>query len=743
MTRTPGRSRPLELLGWLVVGGVLAALPRVCQGAADPLDWPSWRGPEQNGISREKGLIDSWDPDGENLLWKRADLGSISTPIVMRGKLYLICHADPGTHREGERVVCVDPATGKTIWENRFNVYLSDVPDTRVSWSSCVGDPETGRVYALGVCGYFQCLDGETGKTIWSRSMSEEFGLLTTYGGRTNVPVMFEDLVIISGVMTGWGELAIPAHRFAAFRKDTGELVWLNGTRLRPEDTTYSTPTVTVLAGQAALVFGSGDGGIYAFQPRTGQMIWKFDLSRRGINTSPLVVGDTIYAGHSEENIDDNTMGSLAAIDGSLAGDITKSGARWLFKERMIGKSSPLVVGNQLFAVDDSAGLFVYDTVSGEPIGKRMKLGSMMRSSLVYADGKIFATEMNGRCYILRPTESGLETVSKCRLPSGEECQGSPIVSHGRVYIPSTGHLYCLGTADQVPSADPIPAAPVETPPGKADEPAWVAVYPAEVLLKPGQTQKFVARLYNARGQFLRESAASFSVDANGEIDDRGTYTAASSASHDASIVTAKVGELSGTARVRVVPPLPWKFDFSDAEVPITWVGARYRHQIRELDGNQVMVKVTTIPKGTRSQSWMGPTDLDNYTIQADVRGSLKDGKLPDMGLIAQRYTLDLMGASQQLQIRSWTAQLEVRFAKTIPFTWQPDTWYTLKFQASVESGQAVLRGKVWPRGEPEPEAWTIEAADAVPNVVGSPGLFGNASNAEIFIDNVSIAPNR
>ncbi len=69
------------------------------------------------------------------------------------------------------------------------------------------------------------------------------------------------------------------------------------------------------------------------------------------------------------------------------------------------------------------------------------------------------------------------------------------------------------------------------------------------------------------------------------------------------------------------MPPLPWKFDFSDGQVPATWIGARYRHQIRDVDGNKVMVKVTTIPKGTRSQSWMGPTDLHDYTIQADVLG--------------------------------------------------------------------------------------------------------------------------
>ena len=162
-----------------------------------------------------------------------------------------------------------------------------------------------------------------------------------------------------------------------------------------------------------------------------------------------------------------------------------------------------------------------------------------------------------------------------------------------------------------------------------------------------------------------------------------------------------------------------------------------------KIDGNGVIFKITTIPKGTRSQGWMGPPDLHDYTIQADVYGELRNKKIPDIGLIAQRYTLDLMGDHQQLQIRSWTPELVSRFSKTVPFKWKSATWYTIKFRAAAEGGKAVLKGKVWPRGEKEPRAWTIEAVDEAPNVNGSPGLFGNASDSEIFIDNILVTPNR
>src|SRR5262249_48364167 len=135
--------------------------------------------------------------------------------------------------------------------------------------------------------------------------------------------------------------------------------------------------------------------------------------------------------------------------------------------------------------------------------------------------------------------------------------------------------------------------------------------------------------------------------------------------------------------------------------------------------GNAVMCKISTIPLGMRSQGWMGPPSLHDYVIQADVKGNSKSNKIPSAGLINQRYTLDMVGPKQELQIRSWTSQLDLRFAKTTAFAWKPDVWYTMKFQSENKDGKAILRGKVWPRDEQEPADWTIEAADEAPNVIG------------------------
>ncbi|QDV31754.1 outer membrane biogenesis protein BamB [Planctopirus ephydatiae] len=818
-------------------------------------DWPHWRGPEMNGISRAKNLPVTWSPDGENVLWKNDELAGRSTPIVMNGKLYTLVRHKPATPEEAEKVICVDAATGKKVWENVFNVFESDVPDTRVGWSSVVGDPHTGKVFALGVCGLLQAIDAETGKTLWQRSMSEEYGMLTTYGGRTNFPIVFEHLVIIGGVLINWGENAQPAHRLMAFDQRNGELVWLVSTKLRPEDTTYSTPTFAVIDGEVQLVLGAGDGSMYGFQPRTGKQLWNYDVSPRGINTSPIVIGSTVICGHSDENLDDTKMGALFAIDATKRGNLTKAGELWRNKEQYIGKCAPVVVGDRIYAIDDGGIFFVVDLKTGKLIGKQ-KIGTMARASAVYGDGKIYAVDATGRWFTFEPDEAkGLKKVHSMRLDA--EVNASPIIADGRLYVTTDTTMYCIGSANPEVTYEAIPPVAQEAPVGAEDQPAAATIVPAEAVMKPGQKLAFQVLLYNSKGQYLRpatEKEIAYTITGTGKIDPDGEFSLATDTANTASIVTAKIGEISTTARIRVIPDLPLEFAFSDGVVPITGIGMRYRHigldydlwkklysenllaakcyvylttqfsnlgrdQLkiddstpvqprttffrylglleelttqelaqaklnpalellqkegvlasfkwvgipetgatlvvakgpRKVEGNGVLCKITTIPKGTRSQGWIGRPDMANYTIQADVASAPLEvsanadpnARMPDIGVMNQRYRIELMGASQQVKVYSWYPHDQK--VHTVPYAWKPDTWYTMKMavDAIEHNGQPAskVRGKVWLKDQPEPEAWTIEWIDQPANFHGSPGLFGNAKDTEIFFDNVKVTP--
>ena len=268
---------------------------------------------------------------------------------------------------------------------------------------------------------------------------------------------------------------------------------------------------------------------------------------------------------------------------------------------------------------------------------------------------------------------------------------------------PTSAALYCIGKEDAKPAAAPLPKLPAETTDAADQAPAQVQVVPYDLLLAPGEQASLRVRLFNSRGQFLQEFLRG-SERARPGNDLLEVYTALQESAHEAALVVCKVGELSGSARVRIVPPLPWKFDFNTSDkVPLTWVGGRVRFVIREVDGERIAVKRDVLPTprdpnnklGTRSQMWMGSPDMSNYTIQADfaLQKSPDTNKMPDLGLINSRYTMTVRSSNKELRIYSWSVH-DYRTYASVPFDPEPGKWYTMKFQVSGSDKCAANCGR-------------------------------------------------
>src|SRR5579862_2056580 len=168
-------------------------------------DWPDQRGPNRDGVSQEKNLPSKWSVGGENLLW-RAPFGGRSAPVTMGNHLYVQNPVGRG-EQEQERVMCLDPDSGRVLWEYKFNIFQSDAPAHRVGWASPAIDTETGNVYAIGAGGFMVALTKD-GKRVWDRSIGEEFGAFTTHGGRMTSPMIDGNLVIVSLAVSTWGKEA-------------------------------------------------------------------------------------------------------------------------------------------------------------------------------------------------------------------------------------------------------------------------------------------------------------------------------------------------------------------------------------------------------------------------------------------------------------------------------------------------------------------------------------------------------
>jgi hypothetical protein len=562
-----------------------------------------------------------------------------------------------------------------------------------------------------------------------------EFGAWTTHGGRTVSPIIEGDLVIVSTVTDGWGELAQRRHRYYAFDKKTGESVWISTPGGRPFDTTYSTPITTTIDGLRLMIAGAGDGTVNALKVSTGEPVWSYPVSKRGVDTSE--------------------MGLLAAVNAASKGPIGKEQIQWAIRGFQLGPASPVIDGDRIYHIDAGANVFAFDINTGKELWKQT-LGTIQKASLVLADGKLYVGTENGRFFILKPGPTGCQILDSVELEpvdhvqiktesgddliaSNEQVIASVGVSRGRIYLVSTKEIYCIGKRTPGPAAPLSKVIPEKAPANAAA--SYVQVLPAELVVKPGETAKFRARLFDDHGRFIREEpSATWSLDGlKGEMHQQ-QFTAGPGA--QAGTVKASVGSLAGMARVRVIPPIPFEEDFSSIPpgVPGNWINATGKYSVRPIDGNPALVKSPLPPAFKRTRSFLGPAGGSNYTVQADVRAIEKRRQMGDGGVVAQRYELVLLGNIQRIELRSW--QIEEKRTVRKAFAWKPDTWYRLRLRVeNLPDGKVSVRGKAWAAAEAEPTEWTLERIDPVGNRHGNAGIFADAPN-EVMFDNVKVTKN-
>jgi outer membrane protein assembly factor BamB len=703
--------------------------------------WPEWRGPSRDGRSAETNLPSSWSVQGDNLAW-RIPIGSRSAPVAFGNRIYINSPTPGDPSATQERLIAIDAETGKVVWERRFSQFLSDVPQHRASWASPSVDPETGNIYLFTVAAQLICVSPD-GRVLWDRSLTDEYGAVTTHGGRTTSPIIEGGKVITNALILAWGDLNRPGNRYFAFDKLTGQTVWIASPQARHYDTNYSTPIVVTIDGTRAMIVGGTDGVYHALKVHTGEKLWSIEVSKRAILNSPLFRDNVAYLTHGEENIDTTEMGMVAAVDATRTGALTAEAFKWRTRGFLPTFASPVLDTDRLYSIDNSAILGAFDVATGAKLWEKT-LGTLQKGSPVLADGKLYVGTENGKFYILRPSAAGAEVLDEDLLgdpQSPEPILASPIVADGRVYVTSLEAMYAIGK--RVAGRTARPAATVPAPSTAA--PAVVQVFPYESLLRPGDSVKLTARLFDAKGNFIREEpAATWSVDQlSGAVDAGGVYTAARTGS-SAGFVKAAVAGITGQARVRVIEGPPWTFDFDNAASeapPAWWVGAPTKVQ-RTVEGvGRVLMRPRDDTVGRRAKVFIGMPNMSGVTIEADVRGREQRRQRGDVGLINERYGLVLFGNGQKLELHPWQAADEM--TARVEFKWDADKWYRMKLRVDhQQDGSARVRGKVWAADAAEPEAWTIEKVDRIPHVMGSPGLYADGIS-DVYFDNLKVYRNQ
>ena len=741
--------------------------------------WLTWRGPHQNGFSDEKGLPEKWSPAGENLLWSR-ELSGQSTSVIANGKLYILGFVGDGTDLQ-EGLFCMDAETGKPLWDAKFNDFLSDTIYNRYASSSPCIDAETNNVYMQGSQGMLACFTAD-GKPLWHHSMMEEYGWMTFPNARTTSPVVDGPLVITADLTANWGAQGPPAYRLYAFDKLTGEAVWSSQPGEKPRDSCFSTPLLGWYKNQRVLFCGGGDGSLNCVNTRTGDPVCRFQVCRGGVNSSAVFYKTWVIAIHGSENVDDSTIGSMTALNfgDSFPPPAVPGATPVLPPSNVVWRnnlcsftSSPTLAGNRIYQTDETARLCCVDAETGKIMWKKELGAHQLTSCPLYADGKLYVPIQDGNFYIIKPSDTGCEILSK-EKPDDGSFEGSPSAWNHRVYFQSTKKLYCIGLPQTAPEPHVVQNEEVKTPGALAK----FLVVPNEMLLHPGQVQPFRLVGVDANGAWLPDSYASSKAKfekyipptakvkamLNGDFTPENAFKADPKAVPSAGAIRAEIDKAAGVARARILPDLPIHEDFESFQLqpkdgepgvqfafpPLPWIGARLKWEIRERDGSKCMVKTIDNKILQRAYTFIGHPDMANYTVQADVMsdgvsrnvgGKEKLLKVSEVGLINQRYAIILKGSSQQMEVNSNIERLQV----AVPFAFKPKVWYTLKTRVDVDvaTGSGVVRGKAWTKGEAEPDKWTIEAPVKNIHKNGSPGVFGfSPTDMPVYVDNLSVVPN-
>jgi hypothetical protein len=450
-----------------------------------------------------------------------------------------------------------------------------------------------------------------------------------------------------------------------------------------------------------------------------------------------------------------------------------------------------------MYLVTGTGELAAVDLNTGKVLWKKKLAAEQRQSSPFFGDGNIYVamyiadagsaekaaagadTGGNGELFVIKPGANDGEIISRTVLDG--RCYGSPIAFNGKLYIQTDRKLYCFGKKGNNPSVESVHASDgwEMATPGPL---ARLQIIPGEMLLKPGEAQKVRIRGLDTNGFTVDENidatrlkfetyvppTALVKAKMNGAFDAQGRLVADAEPVASAGAYQASMGEITGTMRARVLPDIPLSIDFEKNELgfmtdkppvpaipnalepptafaypPLAWNAARFRFEVRKAPGadeNKALCKTIDNKLFQRGQIFIGRPDAKAYTVSMDVLSEGNKRKMSEIGMINQRYFVVLKGNYQELEISS----NQERLRHKVRFPWTPNEWYTIKSRVDVDSkGSGVIRAKAWKKGDPEPDAWTIEFAHKIAHANGAPGLFSfTPQEQRAWIDNITVTPN-
>jgi outer membrane protein assembly factor BamB len=391
-------------------------------------DWPRWRGPRQDGIARETGLLKTWPADGPALLWKKPLSGGFSSVVVVDGKLFT-----QTKEKNQEMVLCLDAATGEEQWRYSYDCDYKAYPTFTGGGmpASRTGPRATpavdgDQVYAQGATGILLCLNVKTGKKVWQQDLLKIAGRACPSHGFCACPLVAgENIFVQTGGANG--------KSIAALNKKDGRVVW----QALDDPIGQATPLWADVGGSAQVIFFTGTAAV-GVTPQEGKLLWRYPWKTR----FDLNIATPIYA-DGKVFISSN-YGSGAALlrltDGSEPEKLWKSQAM----QNHIATS--VLHDGYLYGFSD-ARLRCVDFATGNVKWDKPGLG---KGTLLIADGRLIVLGDHGQLVLAKATPEAYTEISRFQVFDKDTLTWTvPVLSGGRLCVRSQYGLLALDLSEK------------------------------------------------------------------------------------------------------------------------------------------------------------------------------------------------------------------------------------------------------------------------------------------------------
>lgn len=472
---------------------VLPALALFAMIAARPVatfasDWPQFRGPHSAGLAAGNAPLPVRIGPNENVLWKTPLPPGHSSPVLVGDRIFLTAERDRTL-----LTIALDRASGKVLWE-------AEAPYTTLEEIHSIGShvqpsPAADAEHVVtffGSSGLF-CYD-HAGKLVWNKP----FGPFKNTFGAGSSPILVGDRVILCQDHDTDSFLM-------ALEKQTGKVLWKTD---RSEFTrNYGTPVIWEVNGKSQIVVAA-TLRVVGYDLETGKELWTVRGVARFFSSTPVIGRDGLlyvagWAAGGDEGerlaveawdqviprdannnaqleedelpdgpikmrftqVDRDKSGAITEAEYSYfrklfdlgrnvtlairpggTGDITDTHVAWSYRKFVPFCASPVFVDGKLFTVKDGGILSCLNTLNGKPEKQgRLEATGDYYSSPVAGDGKVYLLSEEGKLTVVS-ADTQWDVLHTADF--GENAYASPALVDGRIYLRTTGHLYCFGQKD-------------------------------------------------------------------------------------------------------------------------------------------------------------------------------------------------------------------------------------------------------------------------------------------------------